>query len=131
MIFLFYIIAGIVISALFFVAYKLQTRKEKGIRQNSILLYVPMIIGTINMLISIYLIIMIVFVHSNFQISFSNETADFFYNIFESYCYLFASPVSLGALTLTVLLRKNQYFTGKMFWYSLITNIISVVALSI
>jgi len=127
---IYYIVAGIIFAVIFYTVYKLLIKKE-NIKFKKILINIPIIIGIINIIITIYLFIMIVFIHSSFEITFNNCILNIIYEIFSTYYHIFASPISVGALTLVILLNKNNNLIGFKYWYGLILNIISAIALAI
>ena len=125
------IIIGIIFSIVFFLVYKYVTNNDKQLKENSFLKIFPIAIGTLNILITIYIIIMIVFINSTFEIKFQNDIINILYSIFTSYHYVFASSISIGAIILTLLLKKKKHISEKIYWYCIITNVISAIILLI
>jgi hypothetical protein len=131
--YIFAIVTGAVLSLIFIFLDKKTVRKEKTTNNKSFLIYVPVIFGTVNVILSVIFLISLIFFPDVFSknITFENKNINFLYNIFSMYFYVLASPVSVCMVTLTIILKKNRNISGMKFLYCIITNITGAIVLMI
>lgn len=125
----FAIVTGAIASFIFFTIYKKHIKKYETIKEKSFLVNAPKIFGTINCIISLVFGIWYSMNPSAFS---ENQTIDstvvyILMTIFFIYFHILALPLSIGSVTLTLLLKKN--ISKIRFLYYILTNIIASILL--
>ena len=126
---LFTVFGGAIASLVFFFIYKRHIKKYGTVKEKSFTINAPKIFGTINIFLVLVFGLWFVINPSHFS---QNETIDnkivfILFSIFVMYFYVLALPLSIGSVSLTLLLKKH--INKLIFLYGFFTNTIASIIL--
>lgn len=127
----FTIVAGAIASLAFFLVYKRHIKKNEMFKEKSFIMNASKVFGSINIIIALFLGVWYAINPTAFSqdTTINNKIAFVLMSIFSVYFYIFALPLNIGAITLTVLLKKR--ISKTRYTYCIVTNAIAAILLFI